>query len=123
MKPRPPLERDVQRRVVALLKSAGFTVYSLSQGYRPGGRGHGTTRQTKGLPDLYAMSPRLFLWVEVKRLGGKQTPEQVEFEADCRACGIPYVLGGYREVLEWLIARDVWRLPPGVTLDDVAPDA
>lgn len=131
MKPKPPLEREVQRRVVALYKSAGCTVYSLSQGYRPGGAGHGTTRQTKGLPDLYVFPPSHHAvrgvspwWHEVKRPGGKQTPEQREFEDLCfNTLAVDYVLGGYREALAYLIRQGLWTLPEGTTLDMVAPDA
>jgi len=124
MKPKPPLEKEVQRRVVALYKSAGCFVYVLSQGYR---HERGGTRQTKGLPDLYVFPPGCSLalpwWHEVKRPGGKPSPEQVEFNARCEARGVYCLIGGYRQALEHLLFLDLWKLPPGVLLDDVAPDA
>lgn len=46
-KPHVALERDVERRVIALYTAAGCAVYKLSQGYR-GERGG--TRQTPGVP-------------------------------------------------------------------------
>lgn len=50
-------EADVQRDVKALLQMYGFNVSDLSQGYRPGGRRHATTRQTPGIPDMWVTRP------------------------------------------------------------------
>lgn len=118
MKPKPPLERDVQRRVVAVYRTVGCIVWSLSQGYRPGGPRHATTRQSKGLPDLYVMCPvrdgirRLVFWHEVKRPGGKQTPEQMHFQIACELRGIGYVLGGMPEAVEALADMGFGVLKP-----------
>lgn len=111
----------MQVRVIATYKAAGASVCSLSQGYRPGGRRHATTRQTKGLADLYVFIPRrgIAFWHEVKapdrveqlRLPAdermaiyrrKQTAEQSLFELRCVQCGVPYVLGGNDEAIEFL---------------------
>lgn len=63
-------EAAVQISVRILYESYGGEWYNLSQGYRPGGPRHGTTRQTKGLPDLWVFFPRagFRLWHETKRL-------------------------------------------------------
>lgn len=101
---RRPLEHEVQQRVKAVYRAAGCYVANLSQGYRPGGRRHGTTRQTRGLPDLWVMCDRrrAAWWHEVKRPGGKQTPEQIHFQLLTLSCGIPYVLGGVPEAIAQL---------------------
>jgi hypothetical protein len=124
------LEEKIQTRVVATYKAAGATVCSLSQGYRPGGKRHGTTRQTKGLADLYVFLPckRIAFWHETKapdridqlqlpraeRLAiyrRKQSPEQALFELRCTECGVPYILGGVAEAEEFLQALGIILLP------------
>jgi hypothetical protein len=108
-----PLEREVQRRVVALYRTVGCAVYSLSQGYRPGGPRHATTRQSKGLPDLYVFPPTgAPWWHETKRAGGKQSPEQVGFQVRCDVGVTDYILGGTKEALLQLVKRRLWKLPP-----------
>lgn len=46
-------ESDVQNAIKTALKARGFQIIDTSQGFRPGGKRHGTTRITKGTPDLY----------------------------------------------------------------------
>lgn len=114
------IEKDVQTRVTRLLKACGGKVYNLAQGYRPGGNRHGTTRQSKGLPDLFVFFPawQRAVWFEVKRRNDKwgldnvepsvrdkyyrglQRPEQAAFEALCADTGVWYVLGGVEEARE-----------------------
>ena len=71
-------EAEIQAGIGAMLKAAGFAVYSTSQGYRPEGGG---TRTTPGIPDLYAIHPHkgLAIWVEVKAPDGKLRPAQAQF--------------------------------------------
>lgn len=97
-------EKDIHYRVAKLYAACGGRVYNLAQGYRPGGRRHATTRQTKGLPDLHVMFParRVVFWHEVKRPKAKQTPEQEVFQAACQACAVGYVLGGEDEAIAHL---------------------
>ena len=109
-------EDEVQRGVVKFYGDVGGSVCSLSQGYRPGGGRHGTTRQTKGLPDVYVFFPYLrvptTLWHEtkatdypegdprrIKEHRDKQRPEQVAFEMKCHAAQQMYVLGGVPEAV------------------------
>jgi len=77
-KPKPPLERDIQRSIVQWLKAQGWNVWQTSQGYRPQ---PGGTRMTRGLPDLYAVNLRHgAIWIEVKRgTAGKVRPDQQAF--------------------------------------------
>lgn len=83
-----PREKQIYEAGVRTLRAAGFVVYRLSQARR--------TNQSPGIPDAYAMHPQrgLALWWEAKRPGGTQSPPQRQFEAECRACGLPYLLGG-----------------------------
>lgn len=99
-------EREIQRAIVQLCRQLGGVVYSLSQGYRPGGRRHATTRQTKGLADLYVIFPakKRVMWIEVKRPGQKPTPEQRRFAELNRLCGVMSVIGGLEELLQSLAA-------------------
>jgi hypothetical protein len=50
-------ESEVQKAIKGLLHSWRFRVTDTSQGYRPGGGRHGTTRITRGTPDLYVTRP------------------------------------------------------------------
>ena len=57
-------------RVRAVYARAGGFWYDLSQGFRPGGKRHGSTRQTPGLGDLFVIFPPtgLTLWHETKAI-------------------------------------------------------
>ena len=46
-------ESEVQKAIKTILKMRGFQIIDTSQGFRPGGKRHGSTRITKGTPDLY----------------------------------------------------------------------
>lgn len=83
-----PTEAAVHLAVRHALALFDYRWYNLSQGYRPGGKRHGSTRQTPGLPDLYAQHPAWGpLWLEVKRPGGKLAPAQEAFQRDEVAAG------------------------------------
>ena len=99
-----PLEKHVQKAVADLFSQVGGIVNNLSQGYRPGGRRHGTTRQSKGLGDLYVQFPvkGVALWWETKRQGGTQTEDQRKFQWRNEACGVPSGCGGVPEAVEML---------------------
>lgn len=107
---RPIPERVVQQQVVTLLRACGASVYVLGT-RRPRGDYQGT-RQSPGIPDLYALLPAPKLagggtptgvWIEVKRQGGRLRPEQASFAQQCRAARIPHVVGGVDEVLRFLV--------------------
>lgn len=116
-----PLEKDVQRAVVQIYRTVRCKVYNLSQGFRPGGKRHATTRQTKGLGDLYIIPPqvervegivvgsRLPFWHETKRIGGKVSPEQLAFQWLNEEAGIVVVIGGKQEALAHLQKLGLWR--------------
>lgn len=124
-RPKPPLEKAVQRDVATVAALYGFEVIDLSQGYRSPvcrkcgaflGRGAASTRQTVGLPDLYLQHRRLPLrvWVEVKRPGERPSPDQTAWhERERRAGGTVLVVHSGHELhqaLEPLVhpsARDV----------------
>ncbi len=100
----PRTEDAEQKAMVRLLRSIGGQVYSLSQGYRPGGKRHATTRQTKGLPDLWVFLPprQIAFWLEVKKKSGHVKPEQIVFGHRCEANGVPYCRGGVDDLKKFL---------------------
>lgn len=114
-----PSEAEIQRMIVIMLRMLGWTVYSLSQGYR---KEKGGTRQTPGLPDLFAFHRvrQVTLWVEVKppreqrRLAKllarsdvprsavrdvKRARAQQVFRELCAATGQPYAYGDVGDVM------------------------
>jgi hypothetical protein len=77
----PRTEAQVSKGIVEFLRTVGFAVYSVEQGYR---KERGGTRQTPGIPDLIVMGHGLFTFAEVKRDGAKLRPAQEQFR-DCAA--------------------------------------
>lgn len=111
-------EKAVEAKIDDLCRTAGCVAIRFSQAR--------ASRQSPGIPDrryYHPAPPRLAFWVEAKAPNGRQSPAQRTFQALCDLCGDIYVLGGYREVLEFLIRAELWRLPEGVTIDDVAGPA
>ena len=53
------------------------------------------------------------LWVEVKAVGGRPTPEQLIFAGHCALADVGHVIGGVDEVIAWLI-RGWWLLEQNV---------
>ena len=82
-------ERELQKAGTDLLKTLGFDVSNLSQGYRPGGKRHATTRQTKGIPDTFATHPlrRVVFWIEWKGPDTKVTEEQRQWHERTQMAG------------------------------------
>lgn len=96
MKPRtcrPPLEKDVQRAVVAFYRQVGCAVKSTSQARR--------SKVALGLPDLLVFWPArgAFWFHETKRPGGKLSADQVAFRALAESSGQAFVVGGVREAV------------------------
>lgn len=92
-------EKDLQREVWQLLKLAGCKSYWLSQMRR--------TQQTRGVPDVLTFHPRRGqAWIECKHPTdpkSKQTPDQLEFERQCRLTGETYLLvRDAQQVANWL---------------------
>ena len=82
----------MKRRVYALLRRLGCHIADLSQ-RRP-------SHVAPGLPDAYIWPPfgKPAFWYEAKAPGGKQRPEQRQFQERCERAGVGYVLGGQRDV-------------------------
>ncbi|SRR5581483_7123475 len=92
---------------VRVLRATGWTVYRLSQAR--------ASRQTPGLPDLWAFHPvlRLELTVEVKSGAGRPTPEQEEFAQFRALCQRDHVIGGRDAVLDYLARHGLARRVSG----------
>lgn len=89
-------ERDVVRSCINLLKMYGVMGWRCNNaGIRVG---EGNTRYAfhgmKGIPDIIAILPPTghFLGIECKAPGGKQSDNQLEFEANCVKAGGTYLL-------------------------------
>lgn len=112
VKPARVPERVIQAQVVSLLRSIGARVYVLGT-VRPKGDTPGT-RQSKGIPDLYAFLPPLPytdpnswkpVWIEVKAKGGRLRPEQAEFRDTCVKANHRHIVGGLDDVVAYLQQR------------------
>lgn len=108
-------EQNVQAIGVRLLKLAGFAVYTLSQGYR---REPGGTRQTAGLPDVFAMHPAVgAVWWEAKSRTGHRRESQVAFGENAEYCGVRVLVGTDAAVRDYLRElRFLYQDPRGVEM-------
>jgi hypothetical protein len=82
------LEKQEQVEVRKLLIAYGFKVYNLSQAR--------ASKQSPGLPDLWCVHTRepVAFWFETKRqVGGKLSPPQLEFQAECLRCEVRHFVG------------------------------
>lgn len=120
-KPRTP-EKTVQRDVVQLLRAIGGQVWELGH-KRSKGRpcphckqfvpNHDfSTRQTPGIPDIYAIGPHrtggwYSLWVECKADGGRLSQEQLGFQESCKLTRTWHVVGGLDDVITFLLWKGV----------------
>ncbi len=91
-------EEQIRRDVVKALRALNFYVADTEQGYRR----DGSTRVTKGFPDLFVAGHGAIAAVEMKSLKGKQTPEQIEFQEVWEENGGTYfVWRSLDEALRW----------------------
>lgn len=90
-------EKSEQRRITALLKALGFTIYDTSQFFR--------AAITPGVPDLIAFGYTEMVFVECKAPKGKLSAAQLLFRAHCTRTGAPYLFGDYDNVRGMLKAR------------------
>ena len=79
-----------------MMERLGFAVVRLSQARR--------SNIHVGLPDrrYYCVPRRLACWFECKRVGGKQSEAQREFQLMVMACNEDYVVGQESALLAWL---------------------
>ncbi len=66
------LERDIRREITDYLRLTGWFVWSNYQ----------TMGSFKGLSDLTAIKDGIVLFIEVKKPGGIQSPEQVKWDME-----------------------------------------
>lgn len=92
-------EREIQRRVVALFRSAGCYVAVTSQ--------NRTSRVSRGLPDLIVLLPRGkgIVLFECKGLGGKLSKDQLEFANAAHYARVEFQWGGVGEAEELLVNK------------------
>lgn len=91
-------EKSVQSSIINTLRTFGAHVYSTSQA-RP-------SKVAIGLPDLLVFRRERFAFVEVKKPGGKLSPAQETFRAQCIEAGVPHhVWTSAVEAGEWCGAK------------------
>lgn len=94
-------EAKVQREIVHALEHLGFFVSKFDQGYRQ----DGSTRQTPGIPDLYALHEReeMAVWVEVKAGSNQPTMHQKAWHQEARSAGETVIVAwGTDDLIEGL---------------------
>lgn len=76
-------ETIIRKSIMDELKKSGwFVIYFLQMGFG----------QYKGMSDLLCMKDGQVIFVECKTPEGKQSPEQIQFQKDCEAHGVTYIL-------------------------------
>lgn len=113
-------EREIQNSILELLKLEGIFALRLQTGaakignqlvrFHSGGSGVADIvafprmRQREMQPPvLDTLGYGIGLWIEVKSVTGRQTPEQVAFEDNMRARGMYYLLArDLGDVTEWI---------------------
>ena len=107
-------EHEVQTGIRKLARAIGFHVTDFSQGYRPGGPRHATTRQTPGVPDLLLMHPsrQVALFVECKRLGGSLSKAQREWHQIAEQSGLKVSTCDSVESFAEQLRAFGWKLTP-----------
>lgn len=116
-------EKVEQQHGITLLRSIGADVWVL--GTRRAKTDFQGTRQTPGLPDVFAVLPKLprytydqpvraevvgdparrALWWECKAIGGRLRPEQQHFQTCCQQADLWHVVGPFDALLEALAER------------------
>lgn len=94
------LEKTEQHEVTKLFRAFGFRVWSTSQAR--------AAKVSAGLPDLIVMHERLDVgfFFEVKRqLGGRFSPEQIEFGQFAGRCGMGYHSGDRHDAADLIVAH------------------
>lgn len=87
-----PSEADIRKAVVDYLRWTGWFVFYHLQGLG----------SYPGMPDIQAVRAGRTVYIELKRPGGRQRPDQVQFQADVEAAGGTYILARGVEDVEWL---------------------
>jgi hypothetical protein len=92
--PRKVLEKDVLRKAIAWLRLQGPSVHveriNVARFGPDGGRQYQSA--TKGSADLHVTVNGKALFVECKRPGGRQRPEQAKYQARVERAGCRYVI-------------------------------
>lgn len=119
-------EKVIQAQIVDLLRHLGAKIWILGHPSPNDGRRFRGTGQSAGLIDAMAFLPARamrqshflhsgdfapsvpavpsrLLMLEVKAPGGKLRPEQQVFRDACLAADVAHIVGGYDDVVTWLI--------------------
>lgn len=92
-KPPPALkESEIQRQIKDYLQWQGWFVVKI----------HQSLGSYRGIADLYAIRAGRHVWIEVKAPAGRQSVDQIRFQADIEAHGGEYVVARGVEDVELL---------------------
>lgn len=75
-------ETAIKKQIKYYLQYRGWFIFHILQG----------VGSYKGVSDFIAIKEGRVLFIEVKTAIGKQSPDQIQFEADIRRCGGKYLL-------------------------------
>ena len=98
MKINKPLEKDIQATICEWLELKRIFFWRANTSptiQKSGDKWHFRKMgkwAKKGIPDIILIDGGEVKFIEVKRQGAKQSPEQLEFEKECKSHGITYVL-------------------------------
>ena len=85
-------ESDIQAAIRDYLRLKGWLVIKI----------HQSLGSYKGIADLYALKNGAHVWIEVKTSRGRQSKDQVKFQADVEAHGGLYIVARGIEDVEGL---------------------
>lgn len=100
---KPPLEREIQKAILAFLKQQGVFAWRNNTGVIPVQRGNKVNyihNGIKGSADIIGIWNRKFLAIEVKRPGLEASPDQKWFLNEVtRRGGIAFVAHGLEDIV------------------------
>ena len=77
-------EKQIEHDIVRSMRAMGYHVSKFSQPR--------ASKQTEGIPDLYAMGHGCGLWIEVKTATGRVRPSQLAWHAEAERNGVAVVV-------------------------------
>ena len=105
-------ERELQKEIVAWFRENhpnGIIMSIPNEGIRNRFSWYAETGAVKGAPDLVCVLAGVVFFVENKSKRGRQSPEQVVFEVNCRELGIGYYVCKSLEDFKAAIAEEQER--------------
>ena len=96
-------ESDIQRQILSWLKQRGIFHYRQNTGMAKLKGGFWVRFGKPGAPDIVAIVAGRFIGIEVKKVGGKQSSAQKEYELELTRAGGLYIVANCVEHVEMMI--------------------